>query len=111
MMPCRRFLRASGWVMQTRDDSGEANSHVIRAVARPVQGGTHGCPIRTHDYRPGVRAAIERKRDQLVSAIGSRIGQLIKKYLPPTRETHWLNDPRRIPQSERAAFLKDLEAL
>jgi hypothetical protein len=55
--------------------------------------------------------AIERKRDQLVSAIGSRIGQLIKKYLPPTRETHWLNDPRRIPQSERAAFLKDLEAL
>ena len=34
-----------------------------------------------------------------------------QEYLPPTRETHWLNDPRRIPQSERDAFLKDLEAL
>ena len=55
--------------------------------------------------------AIERKRDQLISEIGSRISQLIKRFLPPTEETHWLNDPRRIPQSERAAFLKDLEAL
>jgi hypothetical protein len=55
--------------------------------------------------------AIERKRDQLIGEVGSRIGQLIKKYLPPTAETHWLNDPRRIPQSERAAFLRDLEAL
>lgn len=55
--------------------------------------------------------AIERKRNQLTSAIGSRLSQLIEKYLPPTKETHWLNDPRRIPQSERAAFLKDLEAL
>ncbi len=55
--------------------------------------------------------AIERKRDQLIGEIGSRISQLIKTYLPPTSETHWLNDPRRIPQSERAAFLKDLDAL
>jgi hypothetical protein len=55
--------------------------------------------------------AIERKRDQLISEIGSRISGLIKKFLPPTTETHWLNDPSRIPQSERAAFLKDLEAL
>jgi hypothetical protein len=55
--------------------------------------------------------AIERKRDQLISEIGSRICQLIEKYLPPTTETHWLSDPRRIPRSERAAFLNDLEAL
>jgi hypothetical protein len=55
--------------------------------------------------------AIERKRDELIGEIGSRISQLIKKHLPPTKETHWLNDPCRIPQSARAAFLKDLEAL
>ncbi len=55
--------------------------------------------------------AIERKREQLMREVGARIGRLIEKYLPPTEETHWLTDPRRIPQSERAAFLKDLEAL
>jgi hypothetical protein len=55
--------------------------------------------------------AIERKRDQLIGEVGSRMTQLIKSYLPPTSETHWLNDPRRIPQSRRAAFLRDLEAL
>jgi len=58
-----------------------------------------------------LEAAIERKRDQLHSEIGSRIRQLIEKYLRPTTETHRLKDPRRIPQSERAAFLNDLEAL
>jgi len=58
-----------------------------------------------------LEAAIERKRDQLHSEIGSRIRQLIEEYLRPTTETHWLKDPRRIPQSERTAFLKDLEAL
>lgn len=58
-----------------------------------------------------LESAIEHKRDQLIGEAGSRISQLIKKYLPPTQETHWLNDPCRIPPSSRAAFLKDLEAL
>jgi len=40
--------------------------------------------------------AIERKRDQLISKIGSCIPQLIEKYLRPTKDSHWLNDPRRI---------------
>jgi len=55
--------------------------------------------------------AIERRRGELIHEVGARIHQLIKGYLPATEETHWLDDPRRIPPSRRAAFLKDLEAL
>jgi hypothetical protein len=40
--------------------------------------------------------AVNRKRDQLISKIGSCIPQLIEKYLRPTKDSHWLNDPRRI---------------
>jgi hypothetical protein len=55
--------------------------------------------------------AVERKRGQLIHEVGARIHGLIKNYLPATEETHWLDDPRRIPQGRRAAFLKDLDAL
>jgi hypothetical protein len=40
--------------------------------------------------------AVNRKRDQLIGEIGSCIRQLIEKYLRPTKETRWLNNPRRI---------------
>ena len=85
----------------------------LGAVARPVTSREvlMAAPSEGTITDQALDDAINRKRDQLISEIGSRIGQLIEKYLPPTKETHWLNDPRRIPQSERAAFLKDLQAL
>jgi hypothetical protein len=55
--------------------------------------------------------AVERKRSQLYREVSARMRQLIDRYLPPTQEQHALSDPRRIPQSQRTAFLKDLEAL
>ena len=48
--------------------------------------------------------------DRMLASAG-RMRQLIDRYLPPTPEKHALSDPRRIPPSERAAFLKDLDAL
>jgi hypothetical protein len=58
-----------------------------------------------------IEDAVERKRDELHREIAARIRRLIDSHLPPTPEKHALSDPRRIPQSERAAFLKKLESL
>ncbi len=59
-----------------------------------------------------IEDAVERKRDaSSYREIAARIRRLIDSHLPPTPERHALSDPRRIPQSERAAFLKKLESL
>ena len=75
-----------------------ARSCNAAGLSLPVtsRGGTHGCPSEGTITDQALDDAVNRKRDQLISKIGSCIPQLIEKYLRPTKETHWLNDPRRI---------------